>query len=59
MAWKGNRSRPILKSVTFSEEEWRWIRDAMRVENRIAAARAFGRWGGWRSRATASEPRTR
>ena len=46
MAWKGNRSRPILKSVTFSEEEWRWIRDAMRVENRMRRSAGL-RQVGW------------
>lgn len=46
MAWKGNRYRPILKSVTFSEEEWRWIRDAMRVENRMRRSAGL-RQVGW------------
>ena len=46
MTWKGNRSRPILKSVTFSEEEWRWIRDAMRVENRMRRSAGL-RQVGW------------
>lgn len=34
MGWKGNRSRTIRKAVTFSEEEWRWVADSLKVENR-------------------------
>ena len=34
MGWKGNRSRTVRKTVTFSEEEWRWVADSLKVENR-------------------------
>lgn len=34
MGWRGNRSRTVRKTVTFSEEEWRWVADSLKVENR-------------------------
>ncbi|NEG89845.1 plasmid mobilization relaxosome protein MobC [Bifidobacterium aerophilum] len=52
MAWKGNRSRRIRKSVTFSESEWRWVDDSRKVENRMrveAGLPAIG-WMAWARR---------
>ena len=34
MGWKGNRSGTVRKTITFSEEEWRWVADSLKVENR-------------------------
>lgn len=34
MAWQGNRTRPVRKAVTFTEQEWRYVRDSQTVENR-------------------------
>ncbi|WEV47645.1 plasmid mobilization relaxosome protein MobC [Bifidobacterium sp. ESL0690] len=34
MAWQGNRTRPVRKVVTFTEQEWRYVRDSQVTENR-------------------------
>ena len=46
MGWKGNRSRTVRKTVTFSEEEWRWVADSLKVEHR-QRIRAGPRPPGW------------
>ena len=37
MAWQGNRTRPVRKAVTFTEQEWRYVRDSQVMENRRRA----------------------
>ncbi|OZG62474.1 MULTISPECIES: MobC family plasmid mobilization relaxosome protein [Bifidobacterium] len=37
-SWKGNRSRPHRRSVTFTDEELRWLEDSRKIENQQRAA---------------------